>query len=101
MRVRVRPSVRKGVILDGGLWCLTVFYRRAFWPFIFFSGATLPRLFSLFRALGLRHVTVTDNQNYVVGIVSRIDIARFREVWKFSSDETHEVLPVAKRSNEN
>lgn len=59
--------------------------------------ATLPRLFSLFRALGLRHVTVTDNYNYVVGIVTRIDIARFREVWSCGSDETHEVLPISKR----
>jgi len=63
--------------------------------------ATLPRLFSLFRALGLRHVTVTDNYNYVVGIVTRIDIARFREVWSCGSSETHEVLPISKQTKEN
>ena len=64
-------------------------------------GATLPRLFSLFRALGLRHVTVTDNHNHVVGIVTRIDIARFREVWSCGSDQTHQVLPIAKRVNDD
>ena len=66
-----------------------------------FVGATLPRLFSLFRALGLRHVTVTDNHNHVVGIVTRIDIARFREVWSCGSDQTHQVLPIAKRVNDD
>jgi len=60
--------------------------------------ATLPRLFSLFRALGLRHVTITDNQNFVVGIVTRVDIARFREVSHCGSNQTHEVLPITKSS---
>ncbi|XP_054707765.1 H(+)/Cl(-) exchange transporter 7-like [Uloborus diversus] len=40
--------------------------------------ASLPRIFRLFRALGLRHLPVIDEKNSVVGIVTRKDIARFR-----------------------
>ncbi|XP_035216187.1 H(+)/Cl(-) exchange transporter 7-like isoform X2 [Stegodyphus dumicola] len=40
--------------------------------------ASLPRIFRLFRALGLRHLPVIDDKNSVVGIVTRKDIARFR-----------------------
>ncbi|XP_055954224.1 H(+)/Cl(-) exchange transporter 7-like [Argiope bruennichi] len=40
--------------------------------------ASLPRIFKLFRALGLRHLPVIDDKNSVVGIVTRKDIARFR-----------------------
>ncbi|XP_015920851.2 H(+)/Cl(-) exchange transporter 7 [Parasteatoda tepidariorum] len=40
--------------------------------------ASLPRIFKLFRALGLRHLPVTDEKNSVVGIVTRKDIARYR-----------------------
>ncbi|CAL1266188.1 unnamed protein product [Larinioides sclopetarius] len=40
--------------------------------------ASLPRIFKLFRALGLRHLPVVDDKNSVVGIVTRKDIARFR-----------------------
>lgn len=40
--------------------------------------ASLPRIFKLFRALGLRHLPVVDDKNCVVGIVTRKDIGRFR-----------------------
>ncbi|GFY55986.1 hypothetical protein TNIN_288231 [Trichonephila inaurata madagascariensis] len=42
------------------------------------QSASLPRIFKLFRALGLRHLPVIDDKNSVVGIVTRKDIARFR-----------------------
>ncbi|CAL1266187.1 unnamed protein product [Larinioides sclopetarius] len=43
-----------------------------------YQRASLPRIFKLFRALGLRHLPVVDDKNSVVGIVTRKDIARFR-----------------------
>lgn len=43
--------------------------------------ASLPRIFWLFRALGLRHLVVVNNRNGVVGIVTRKDRARFRTVY--------------------
>uniref|UniRef100_A0A1B6CCK6 Chloride channel protein n=1 Tax=Clastoptera arizonana TaxID=38151 RepID=A0A1B6CCK6_9HEMI len=43
--------------------------------------SSLSRVFRLFRALGLRHLTVVNNANEVVGIVTRKDLARYR-VWK-------------------
>ncbi|CAB1350307.1 unnamed protein product [Coregonus sp. 'balchen'] len=38
---------------------------------------SLPRVFKLFRALGLRHLVVVDNENRVVGLVTRKDLARY------------------------
>uniref|UniRef100_H2Z226 Chloride channel protein n=1 Tax=Ciona savignyi TaxID=51511 RepID=H2Z226_CIOSA len=38
------------------------------------QNATLPRIFRLFRALGLRHLVVLDDDYKVVGMVSRKDI---------------------------
>jgi len=37
-------------------------------------------MFNLFRALGLRHMLVLDDENQVVGLVTRKDLARFRVV---------------------
>ena len=42
-------------------------------------NASYPRLFRLFRALGLRHLVVVNEDNDVVGIVTRKDLGRFRE----------------------
>ncbi|XP_029658020.1 H(+)/Cl(-) exchange transporter 7 isoform X1 [Octopus sinensis] len=39
--------------------------------------ATYSRIFRLFRALGLRHVTVINAEHQVCGIVTRKDLARF------------------------
>ncbi|RWS03848.1 H(+)/Cl(-) exchange transporter 7-like protein [Dinothrombium tinctorium] len=41
-------------------------------------AATLPRIFRLFRALGLRHLVVTNDRNEVIGIVTRKDLARYK-----------------------
>uniref|UniRef100_A0A3Q2QBE6 Chloride channel protein n=1 Tax=Fundulus heteroclitus TaxID=8078 RepID=A0A3Q2QBE6_FUNHE len=38
---------------------------------------SLPRVFKLFRALGLRHLVVVDDANRVVGLVTRKDLARY------------------------
>ena len=40
--------------------------------------STLPRIFSMFRGLGLRHLVVVNDQNGVVGMITRKDLARFR-----------------------
>ncbi|XP_058012852.1 H(+)/Cl(-) exchange transporter 7 [Ahaetulla prasina] len=47
-------------------------------PYTVPQEASLPRVFKLFRALGLRHLVVVDNQNQVVGLVTRKDLARYR-----------------------
>lgn len=41
-------------------------------------SASLPRIFRLFRALGLRHLVVVNDRNEVIGIVTRKDLARYR-----------------------
>lgn len=45
--------------------------------------ASLPRIFRLFRALGLRHLVVSNDRNEVIGIVTRKDIARYRTHWSW------------------
>ncbi|OWK11409.1 hypothetical protein Celaphus_00006749 [Cervus elaphus hippelaphus] len=47
-------------------------------PYTVPQEASLPRVFKLFRALGLRHLVVVDNCNQVVGMVTRKDLARYR-----------------------
>uniref|UniRef100_A0A6I8N4V1 Chloride channel protein n=1 Tax=Ornithorhynchus anatinus TaxID=9258 RepID=A0A6I8N4V1_ORNAN len=47
-------------------------------PYTVPQEASLPRVFKLFRALGLRHLVVVDNDNQVVGLVTRKDLARYR-----------------------
>ncbi|XP_023416539.1 H(+)/Cl(-) exchange transporter 7 isoform X2 [Cavia porcellus] len=47
-------------------------------PYTVPQEASLPRVFKLFRALGLRHLVVVDNCNQVVGLVTRKDLARYR-----------------------
>ncbi|ETE72134.1 H(+)/Cl(-) exchange transporter 7, partial [Ophiophagus hannah] len=47
-------------------------------PYSVPQEASLPGVFKLFRALGLRHLVVVDNQNQVVGLVTRKDLARYR-----------------------
>uniref|UniRef100_T1J037 Chloride channel protein n=1 Tax=Strigamia maritima TaxID=126957 RepID=T1J037_STRMM len=42
------------------------------------SSASLPRIFRLFRGLGLRHLVVVTEYNEVIGIVTRKDLARYR-----------------------
>ncbi|XP_053550619.1 H(+)/Cl(-) exchange transporter 7 [Bombina bombina] len=47
-------------------------------PYTVPQEASLPRVFKLFRALGLRHLVVVDCKNRVVGLVTRKDLARYR-----------------------
>uniref|UniRef100_A0A0N5AWK8 Chloride channel protein n=1 Tax=Syphacia muris TaxID=451379 RepID=A0A0N5AWK8_9BILA len=42
-------------------------------------NASLQSVFTLFRGLGLRYLLVTDDENNVRGIITRKDIARFKE----------------------
>lgn len=48
-------------------------------PYTVFVTASLARIFYLFRALGLRHLVVVDENNFVQGIVTRKDLAIFDE----------------------
>lgn len=41
-------------------------------------NASMPRLFRLFRGLGLRHLVIVNDLNEVVGVVTRKDLARYR-----------------------
>ncbi|XP_077980115.1 H(+)/Cl(-) exchange transporter 7-like [Glandiceps talaboti] len=47
-------------------------------PYTVSQNASLPRIFRLFRGLGLRHLVVVDDHNQVVGMVTRKDLARYR-----------------------
>jgi chloride channel 7 len=47
-------------------------------PYAVLDTTSLPRIFKLFRGLGLRHLVVIDHKNEVIGIVSRKDLARYR-----------------------
>uniref|UniRef100_A0A8C4DNR9 Chloride channel protein n=1 Tax=Dicentrarchus labrax TaxID=13489 RepID=A0A8C4DNR9_DICLA len=46
-------------------------------PYTVPQETSLPRVFKLFRALGLRHLVVVDDQNRVIGLVTRKDLARY------------------------
>uniref|UniRef100_A0A8D3DCG7 Chloride channel protein n=1 Tax=Scophthalmus maximus TaxID=52904 RepID=A0A8D3DCG7_SCOMX len=46
-------------------------------PYTVPQETSLPRVFKLFRALGLRHLVVVDDVNRVVGLVTRKDLARY------------------------
>lgn len=47
-------------------------------PYSVTENSNLPRVFRLFRGLGLRHIIIVDKHNNVVGIVARIDLARYK-----------------------
>lgn len=65
-------------------------------PYTVQHVASLPRVFRLFRALGLRHLTVIDDCNEVVGIVTRKDLARYR-VWKHRGRMGVEELKISEK----
>ncbi|KAJ3601567.1 hypothetical protein NHX12_032535 [Muraenolepis orangiensis] len=46
-------------------------------PYTVPQETSLPRVYKLFRALGLRHLAVVDDSNRVVGLVTRKDLARY------------------------
>lgn len=56
--------------------------------------ASLPRIFRLFRALGLRHLIITNDTNDVIGMVTRKDLARYR-VWKHMGSMGLEELKIS------
>jgi len=47
-------------------------------PITCLHSTSFPQMFNLFRALGLRHMLVLNDNNEVVGMVTRKDLARFR-----------------------
>ncbi|GAB1602560.1 H(+)/Cl(-) exchange transporter 7, partial [Argonauta hians] len=47
-------------------------------PFTVRIGCSLPRLFRLFRGLGLRHLIIVNDKNDVTGVVTRKDLAKYR-----------------------
>lgn len=49
-------------------------------PYSVRANCSFDRTFRLFRALGLRHLCVTDDSNNVVGIVTRKDISHFKVI---------------------
>lgn len=60
-----------------------------------FQSASLPRMFRLFRALGLRHLPIVNDTNEVIGMVTRKDLARYR-VWKHRGRLGVEELVISK-----
>lgn len=54
-------------------------------PYSVSHTASLPRIFRLFRALGLRHLVVVNDRNGAIGIVTRKDLARYRTVYSKGS----------------
>ncbi|XP_072224244.1 H(+)/Cl(-) exchange transporter 7 isoform X1 [Leuresthes tenuis] len=56
-------------------------------PYTVPQDTSLPRVFKLFRALGLRHLVVVDD-NRVVGLVTRKDLARYH-LGKHGLEELH------------
>ncbi|KAI3386741.1 hypothetical protein SNEBB_000496 [Seison nebaliae] len=51
-------------------------------PFSISYRTMLPRIFQLFRGMGLRHLIVVDGSYRVVGIITRKDLARYYELHK-------------------
>lgn len=47
-------------------------------PYTIESTFSLPRVFKLFRGLGLRHLIVVNEKNQAIGMVTRKDLAKFR-----------------------
>lgn len=46
-------------------------------PYTVHYSASFPRIFQIFRSLGLRHLVVIDDRNQVVGMITRKDLARY------------------------
>jgi len=46
-------------------------------PYNVLYSASFPRIYQLFRSLGLRHLVVIDDRNQVVGMITRKDLARY------------------------
>ncbi|XP_074040884.1 chloride channel protein 7 isoform X2 [Leptinotarsa decemlineata] len=64
-------------------------------PYTVLHSSSLPRMFRLFRALGLRHLPIVNDSNEVIGMVTRKDLARYR-VWKHRCHMGVEELLISK-----
>jgi len=69
-------------------------------PYTIQERSSLNRGFRLFRALGLRHLVVVNENNQVIGITTRKDLARYR-TWAHRGQMGLEELQVANHSQEN
>ncbi|KAJ9582590.1 hypothetical protein L9F63_023078, partial [Diploptera punctata] len=65
-------------------------------PYTVQHSASLPRVFRLFRALGLRHLAVVNDTNEVIGIVTRKDLARYR-IWRHRGQMGMEELVISEK----
>jgi hypothetical protein len=52
------------------------------YPYTLDKGASLSRVFRLFRMMGLRHIVVVNKFNSVVGIITRKDLTHLEWVVK-------------------
>ncbi|KAF2903405.1 hypothetical protein ILUMI_02783 [Ignelater luminosus] len=64
-------------------------------PYSVLHSTSLPRMFRLFRALGLRHLPIVNDTNEVIGLVTRKDLARYR-VWHHQGRMGVEELLISK-----
>lgn len=64
-------------------------------PYTVLHSTSLPRMFRLFRGLGLRHLPIINDTNEVIGMVTRKDLARYR-MWKHLGRMGVEELLVSK-----
>ncbi|XP_066926513.1 H(+)/Cl(-) exchange transporter 7-like [Clytia hemisphaerica] len=69
-------------------------------PYTILEKSSLNRGFRLFRALGLRHLVVVNENNQVIGIVTRKDLARYR-TWQHRGQMGTEELTIMHHSHEN
>ena len=69
-------------------------------PYTIQEKSSLNRGFTLFRALGLRHLVVVNDTNQVIGIVTRKDLARYR-TWTHRGQMGLEELHVMQHSQED
>lgn len=60
-------------------------------PYAVSLTASYPRMFKLFRGLGLRHLVVIDTKNKVLGIVTRKDLARYKFITKGFQGRVHQL----------
>lgn len=64
-------------------------------PYTVLHSSSLPRMFRLFRGLGLRHLPIVNDSNEVVGMVTRKDLARYR-IWSHRGHIGVEELLISK-----
>ena len=65
-------------------------------PYAVLDTASLPKVYRLFRGLGLRHLCVVNRKNEVVGIITRKDLAVWQHAFhtkEDGSDSKPAVLP--------